>query len=173
MATTLSPQQFGANRFGGPLYRASAPVTVLTLREAVMAWLRTLTSLTAIVGQRVYKQDPSQVALYPCIAVEMPTRDYGYNHSGADGTSIGTIQITAISSQESSAVAAVEVIRNNWQGFRGTQSGVPIMWAYLDDEADGTTEPPDGSDGWIYQVAVSYRIKHRVPLPTSVTQVNT
>jgi hypothetical protein len=170
---TLSPQRFGANRFGGPLFRVPSNVTVLTLREAVMAWLRSLSPLTSIVGQRIYKQDPSQMSLYPCIAVEMPTRDYGYNHSGADGTSTGHIQITALSSSESSAVAAIEVIRNNWQGFRGTQSGVPIMWAYLDDEADGTTEPPDGSDGWIYQAAVTYRIKHRVPAPTSVTQVNT
>jgi hypothetical protein len=168
---TLSPQQIGAGRTGGPLYRNSQSAA-LTIREAVAAFLRSLSGLTPIVGTRIYKQDPSQQSKYPCLVIEQPTRNYGMNLAGADGTSIATVQITAMSLQESTAVAAMEVVRNNWQGFRGTQSGVPILWAYLDDEVDGTTPPPDASDQWIYQVAVTYRIKHRVPMPTSVSQTN-
>ena len=145
---------------------------VLTLREAIAAWVRSLSSLTPLVAGRVYKQDPSQVSKYPCVVIEQPTRDYGMNHSGADGTSWATVQLTAMALFESQSVAIAEVIRNNCQGFRGMQSGVAIMRCYLDDEADGTTPPVAASDRWIYQVAITYRIQHRVPMPTSVTQTN-
>lgn len=168
---TLSPQQTGAGRTGGSLYRPAQTPT-LTIREAVAAWLRGLSALTAIVGTRIYKQDPSQLSSYPCVVIEQPSREYGRNLAGADGTSLADVQITALALKESQAVAIAEAVRNSWQCFRGTQSGVAILWAYLDDEADGSTAPPDGSDQWIYQNAVIYRIKHRVPLPTFVTQTN-
>lgn len=167
---TLSPQQFGANRFSGPLFRGAA--TILDFRQAINAWLRSLSALTAVVSTRIYKQDPSQLALYPCLAVEMPERRYGHNLAGADGTSDATVKFTAYSLYESSAVAAIEAIRNSLDGFRGSQSGVAILRCFLDDEEDATVPPPDGSDQWIYAPSVTYIIRHRVPAPTSVTQTN-
>jgi hypothetical protein len=174
-STTPNTLYFNSRPFSSVAFNSSlGPVTYVTqsIRQAVAAWLRTLTGLTQLVGTRIYWSDPSQIAKYPCIAVKVNTRDYGYNLSGHDGTSLATVQITALALTESSAISVIEIVRNNFQGFRGLQSGVPILWCYLGDEADGTTEPPDGSDQWIYQAAVEYRIKHRVPMPTSVTQTN-
>jgi hypothetical protein len=165
--SAFNARAFNAVSFGGSTFG-----TVLTLREAVNARLRGLSALTAIVGNRIYKQDPSQLSSYPCIAVELPERSYGYNLAGHDGTSLATLKFTAFSSTESAAVAAIEVIRNSMQGFRGLQSGVPILWCYLDGEEDDTVPPPDGSDQWIYEASVTYRVKHRVPTPSSVTQTN-
>ncbi len=102
------------------------------------------------------------MSLYPCVVVQVSKRTYGHNHSGADGTSQATVQITTLSATEAVAIAASEVVRNNADGFCGTQSGVQILRCFLGDEADGATPPPDGSDSWIYQVALEYEIAHRV-----------
>jgi hypothetical protein len=169
----FAAQIFATHVFPAQVFAQSPGAsTVLTLREAVVAWLRSLSPLASIIASRVYFEQPSQLSLYPCVTVKVTARSYGKNLYGADGTSLATVEILPLSLQESSCIAAAEVIRNNCDGFRGTQSGVPILWCKLDDESDDSTPPPDGSDMWIYQVPVNYRIKHRVPLPTSVTQVN-
>jgi hypothetical protein len=144
----------------------------LTLREAVMAWLNNLGALTALVGPRIYFEDPSQLSTYPCVTVQVGSRSWGRNLAGADGTSTATVEIDAISLSESKSIAIAEVIRNNFDGFRGMQSGVAILTNFYEDESDDTTEPPDASDLWIYHVVETYRVKHRVPFPTSATQTN-
>lgn len=144
-----------------------------TLREAVRAWLAGQAAVSAIVGQRIYFGVPSQMAAYPCLVVTVPHRSYGHNLSGADGTSVATVEITAVASYESQCVALAEAIRDFADGFRGPQSGVAIMSCSLDEPAEADPVPdvaPDGSDDRIYRVTLDYRIKHRVPVPSRVTQ---
>jgi hypothetical protein len=129
-------------------------------------------SLASIIGSRIYFSNPSQLSQYPCLTVNVGKREYGYNLAGHDGTSLATIDITAYSLTEASAIAIAEIIRNNFQGFRGTQSGVAILRCFLDDESDDTSQPIDGSDQWIYECSLSYVVKHRVPVPTNVTQTD-
>jgi hypothetical protein len=143
---------------------------VLTLREAIAAWLRSQATVTAIVGNRIYWAQPSQASSYPCVTVKVTARTYGYNLAGADGTSLATVSITPMGLYESQCIALAEAVRNVAQGFRGTQSGVAILTCYLDDESDDESPPPDGSANWIYQTPIPYKIAHRVPAPTSVTQ---
>lgn len=154
--------------FGG--VGGSAP---LTLREAVRAWLVSQASVTSLVGSNVYFGVPSQLAAYPCLVILVPTRSYGHNLAGADGTSVATVEITGLGLRESQCVAMAEAIRNFADGFQGVQSGVPIMSCLLDDPAEADpvpVPPPDGSDQFIYQITLDYRVKHRVAKPTSVTQ---
>ncbi len=132
------------------------------LRESVVGFLNSMTLLTALVGNRIYFEDPSQLALYPCVVVQVTKRTYGHNLAGPDGTSLATVQITTISGSESSGIAIAEVVRNNMDGFRGFQSPVPILRCLYSDEADTAIPPPTGSDQWIYQVALEYEIAHRV-----------
>ena len=144
----------------------------LTLREAVRAWLAGQSSITSIAGG-IYFAKPSQVAAYPCLLIRLDDRKYGHNLAGADGTSVATVEVAALGLVESQCIALVEAVRDVADGFRGTQSGVPIVSCLLDDESDPLpVPPPDGSDNAIYQATVNYRIKHRVPAPTGVTQTN-
>jgi hypothetical protein len=147
-------------------------VAVLTLREAVAAWLRSQSSVASIVGNRIYFGQPSQRASYPCLAFKISSRSYGHNLAGADGTSIATITFIALGNAQSQTVAVAEAIRNFADGFRGLQNGVAILSCLLDDESDDEYQPPDGSDVWIYQTSLDYVVKHRVPSPSSVTQTN-
>jgi hypothetical protein len=164
---------FAAQVFPSQVFpRSSGAVAVLTVREAVVAFLAGLPGIQALVGSRVYWADPSQVAAYPCIAVKITKRTYVYNLAGFAGASLCTAEITAIGGSESACVAICEVVRDSYQGFRGLQSGVAVLRCLLGDESDDTVEPPDGSDGWIYQVGVDYEIFHRVPMPTAVAQTN-
>ena len=155
----------------GDVELESGGAVALTLREAVAAWLAGLPALTSV-SPRVYFAQPSQVSAYPCTTVQVKARSYGHNLAGADGTSLATVEITEMALRESQCVALADAVRNSADGFRGTQSGVAILGCLLDDEADGQAPPPDGSDQWIYQITLEYRVKHRVPAPTNVTQTN-
>jgi hypothetical protein len=128
--------------------------------------------LSDYIGGRIYFSNPSQLSLYPCLTVNVRTRGYGYNLDGHDGSSLATVEITALALREATAIAIAEVIRNSLQGFRGLQSGVSILRCFLDDESDDTSQPIDGSDQWVYEVTLSYVMKHRVPYPTNVTQTD-
>jgi len=143
-----------------------------TLRQAIVARLNSIPAVTALVGTRVYFDDPSQLSVYPCLAVMVDERKYGHNLDGADGSSVASVHIEAISQYESVSVAVMEAIRDSFDGFRGVQSGVSIGRCFLDDEYDATSPPLANSDAWIYHVVVEYRIWHRVNFPTQVTQTN-
>lgn len=154
------------------IFRPNPALTraALTLREAVRAWLASQPALTSVV-QGIYFAQPSQLAAYPCCVIMVPARQYGHNLAGADGTSTATFEISVFGLYESQAIAGIEAVRNFADGFRGVQSGVAILSCLLDDEEDATpVRPPDGSDQFIYQATVDYKVKHRVPSPTSVTQ---
>jgi hypothetical protein len=129
-------------------------------------------TLGELIGNRIYFSNPSQLSQYPCLTVVVRTRAYGYNLGGHDGSSLATVEITALALRESDAIEIAEVIRNNMQGFRGLQTGVAILRCFLDEESDDTSQPIDGSDQWIYEATLSYVMKHRVPYPTDVTQTN-
>jgi hypothetical protein len=145
---------------------------ILTFREAIIARLNSIAALTTLVGTRIYWDDPSQLSVYPCLVVQVANRDYGHNLDGADGVSVATVSIEAISQFESISVACIEAVRNSLDGFRGPQSGVGIMSCYLEDEVDATTPPLAGHKEWIYHVVTEWKIKHRVPAPTAVTQTS-
>ncbi len=149
-----------------------ATMSTPTFREAVVAWLNSITALTDLIGDRIYYADPSQLSVYPCVVVYIPTREYQHNLSGSSGVSLATVHIEAISQSESQSQACMEAIRNNLDGFRGTKSGVSIGRCFLEDEYDAQTPPLAGGLTWIYHYATEYKIWHRVPLPTSVTQTN-
>jgi hypothetical protein len=176
----VTPFNSGAQSPGGlsvAIFRinpaiAAAPTAPLTIREAVGAFLAGLSGLAAIVGTRIYYADPSQMAAYPCVRVKLTNQKDINNLSGFAGASISTIEIAGLALFESQAVAIGEVVRNNYQGFRGTQSGVAILRCLRGETSEDTTEPPDGSDNWIYEVTIPYVICHRVPAPTSVTQTD-
>jgi len=155
----------------GGLAKFGAQAIVLTIREAVVAWLRSFTPLTALIGPRIYFENPSELSVYPCVVVKVDNRTYGHNLAGADGHSVANFTIEAISQFESMSVACARAIRSGMDGFRGLQSGVAILTCLLQDESDASTPPLAGSNQWIYHVATEYRIKHRVPFPT-VTQTN-
>ncbi len=150
---------------------------VATIREAIVSFLNSLVPLTAIVGPRIYWAHPSQKSNYPNVCVGVSERSWGHNLDGADGTSTATFDITVQhqdpgGSGESTCVAMAEAIRNYFDGFRGTQVSVAILSIFLMDEGDDQVASIDGSDNWVYQIALTYRVRHRVPTPTSVSQTN-
>lgn len=148
----------------------------LTLREAVVAKLNSITALTNSVNTRIYYEDPSQLSIYPCVVVQIPDRGWDHNLDGADGVSTATVHIEAISQYESVTMACLEAVRNQLDGFRGyftnSNTGVAVMTCLLQDEFDQTTPPLAGSDLWIYHMVHEYRLKHRVPFPTNASQTN-
>jgi hypothetical protein len=149
---------------------AAGRAAELTIREAFAGWLATLPGLA---GAGLYWEQPSQLALYPCLVLRIPDRTFGHNLAGADGTSRATVEVTTLALRQADCIGMAEAVRDHLHGFRGTQSGVGILRLLLEDEADDATAPPDGSDRWIYQVTLEYRCDHRLPMPTDVTQSNT
>jgi hypothetical protein len=151
------------------------PPAALTIREAVAAKLNALASLTSIIGPRIYWSDASQQMVYPCIVCTVESREFGHNHSGADGTSTAQFSFVAMSQgngSEQTCVAIVKAIRIAFDNFMGVQSGVQFLRTFITAEPDAPVFPPDGSDYWIYTITGEYEIVHRLPFPTTVTQTD-
>jgi hypothetical protein len=153
------------------------PTPGVTIREAIVSFLNSIPALTALVGKRIYFDVPSQMAAKPSVYLQVNNRDWHHNLAGADGTSTAYFEIAMQHSGpnghgESTCIAMAEAIRNSFDGFRGMVNGVPVLSIFLSDEEDDISPPPDGSDQWIYRVIHTYRVRHRVPYPTSVTQTN-
>ncbi len=144
----------------------------LTIREAVIARLNALTPLTAIVGPRIYWEDASEIAVYPCVICAVTSRDWGHHLPGADGTSLATFTLDALARDEATSKAIADIIRQSFDGFCGFQSGIYFLRTFIVDENDSAFQPADGSDKWTFQVSTTYEIKHRVPFPTTVTQTD-
>jgi len=157
----------GAAPFDGAIGPAAAAAP--TLREAFAGWLA---GLPGLADAGVYWEQPSQLSRYPCLVLRVPSRSYGHNLAGSDGTSRATVEVTTLSTRQADCVAMAEAIRDHQDGFRGPQSGLAILRLLLEDEADSATAPPDGSDNWIYQMTLEYRCDHRVALPASIAQAD-
>lgn len=147
-----------------------------TFRQALTAKLQSISELTAIVGMAIY---PGALPVTHLLDRDGPALTYtitgfprGHDLAGSDGTGTATVQLSAWADQIAESDAIALAIRNAIDGvFNDSSWGngtVVIMFCLHEDEEDLPEPPKEGSDMWIYQIANTYQVRHRVVLPTFV-----
>lgn len=170
MTSTLSPQQTGAGRAGGPLYRGATVAQFF--EEALLARLQAIPKLTALVGTGMFKTGLPQThdlgKSGPALSYSIPTKPYGHVLTGSDGTATARVQIDAWSYSESSVKHILEAIRNGIDGLPGVWGNgtCQIMSVVQQDDIDADEPPKAGSDQWLYHSLTEYSVKYRVAIPT-------
>lgn len=159
---------------GGPMivcqgYGASGPgPQAQTFRQALVAKVRGIPELLALVGNAVYPDVIPQThdlgANGPALTYTIVTYPRGQVLSGLDGTGNARVQFSAWSYQKSqsdqialallSALSVVPVA-NPWGN-----GSIVIKSVTHQDESDQTEKAKDGSDRYIYQIINEYQINH-------------
>jgi hypothetical protein len=149
-----------------------APVVLVqALRQAVYARLAGSQAITTLVGSRIYfgaLPQTSNIWAAPAITYAVISRPYGHTLVGADGTSQARVQITAHAVSVALCDQISQAVRDSFDGFAGSMSGVKVTACILDNEIDLPTPPVAGTDQWTHSIASDYQINHRVSLPANL-----
>lgn len=140
-----------------------------TLREAVRSRLLESPGVTDLVDDRVFFGAIPQSARLPAVTYAVISRTTGHNLRGADGVSASLVQVSVWSTKQADCAALAEAIRDRFDGFQGRFDEVEILSCLLQNEVDLPEPPRASSDSWTYQIAIDYRISHRVSIPSQPT----
>jgi len=124
--------------------------------EGIIAYLKSLAGITALVGDRVYGMRIPQGATLPCINVQRIStpRIVTMDSSGATGDLISPrFQINAWALTQASTKAIADAVRAGLHGKTGSIGGVTISAALANEEAP-TWEP----DGELYRCRSDYLV---------------
>jgi len=139
-----------------------------TIREAVRGRLVESAEVYDQVEGRVYFGALPQTAKLPAVTYFVPAKAAGHNLKGSNGLSVTRIQISAWSHKLAECVAIAEAIRQRFDGHQGPMGEVHVNSCLLQSEVDLPEPPKDASDRWTYQIALDYRVSHRVSIPSQL-----
>ena len=153
------------------LLRSRSKATAVTraplIREAVIAGLTGDAGVSSLIGPRVFPGIVPQSQLRPALTVHLLNDTPGRNLSGFNGTSTARILFTAVSKLLSDDQAIAEAVRNFADALSNADlGGLPILFAYLDPEADDYSDPGDGTGRADIRTTMTYLIRYRRALPT-------
>lgn len=140
-----------------------------TIREAVRGRLVESAEVHDQVEGRVYFGALPQKAKLPAVTFFVPSKVAGHHLKGSNATSITRIQISAWSHRQAECVAIAEAVRQRFDGLQGTMGEVHVLSCLLQHEIDLPEPPKIADDQWTYQIALDYRISHRVPPPSQLS----
>ena len=109
------------------------------ISKAIYSLLANNTSITDLVGTKIYKNVREQKAGLPAITYQVISGVRGHDLTGPNGLVEGRIQINCFSDSANDPLGAVElaaVVRATLNGHRGGAAGVHIETMLLDDQSD-------------------------------------
>ena len=141
--------------------------------QALVAQIKTLTKVTAIIGGSLYKTYLPQThdlgAQGPALTYSIPTKPRGHVLTGSDGTATARVQIDAWGYSEGVVKQLIEAVWNGIDGLPVNPWGdgtCVIMSVVQQDDSDADEPPKAGTDQPIYHSMSEYNIKYRVVIPT-------
>ena len=101
---------------------------------ALRAYLLTKTALTALISTRIYPDDISDGAAFPCVVYLKVSDTPDYTHDGISSLHGPTIQFSAYATTKAVARSISKQIKAALCDFTGTLSGVRIQYIKLINE---------------------------------------
>lgn len=126
--------------------------------EALQTLLTTASTITAVVGQRIYRGYLPEQAPLPSLVYDLTMTEYEESMEGSSGLAISRLQITAFGRTKIAARDLREIVRRVCQGFTGTHASTKIHtmidWA---DDSIFEDEPE------IWDASCQCNVWHEVP----------
>jgi len=139
------------------------------MESSFAQYLRSRTSITDIVGDRIYSYHLPQGTSYPAIVYRIitSTHDHSIDVSPALGMMKCRIQLDLMSDRLHEVSILTEVIRQEMDGLSNSPMGnATCVRCKLINELGSIAEPENASDNWIYRRIADYHIRYRIPVPT-------
>ncbi len=139
--------------------------------QALVARLRAIPEITAIVGLAIFKTGIPQTWDFgtqgPALTYVIPEKPMGHVLTGSDGTATATVDLGAWSYNYGTSKRLIEAIANGIDGIPGIWGDGPVIILSVVQhvESDELEPPKAGSDQWVYHVSALYSVKYRVSIP--------
>lgn len=160
---------FGGHYFGGHYFGPAAAGAQGggLIRRALAAALTSDATLAGLFAGKIRPLAPRQKDPAPGLTYEVTKNAPVWTLDGPLGKSEATLVLTARSKDYSDTEAAIERLRNMFDGLRGRLGGlVDVDRTRQLDEADAREVAADGSDLGTFSGSVTYSIRYRQPKPT-------
>jgi hypothetical protein len=154
--------------FGGPALEAPPPVP--GLKEALAAALAVYLPSVNLIGQAyypLYLPQTVNLAAGPALTYHVVSSLHVMNLATAAGMRETRIRFTVFSYRHRDLETCLEILRNYWTGYKTILGGLPLSFAYLENEDDGYDEPIAGSDLGVHFKEFDYVFKFRESIPTN------
>ena len=133
-----------------------------SIETSLVQYLLGQTSVTSLVSTRIFTVNgPSGKPVYPLITLWFNTTNVK-NLGGHAGVKSTRAELSVWSNNLYSDVMNIEqALFNLLEGFKGTMSGVTVVWSSYQGANDEPLPPPDSSASWIYRRVADYLIEWR------------
>ncbi len=115
-----------------------------TIEEAVVAKMAATSAITALIGSgtamRLYPLVVPQTVALPAVAYQKISSPKEQAHDGPSNLARSRFQFTCEAETYAGVKAVATAIKNCWNSFRGTVSGVRIDGCAIDNDVDSASE---------------------------------
>jgi hypothetical protein len=122
------------------------------IEEALRTYLLTQTSLTALIGDKIYPGRPDQNATMPYIVLIDISNVFDHTHEGQSSLESPVKQLTIYSTVKAQSMAIAGFVKTAIRDFSGTLSGLLIHWIKLMNEFSTVENIAEGIDAYIVDI---------------------
>ena len=115
-----------------------------TIEEAVASKMASTSAITALIGSgsamRLYPLVVPQTAALPAVAYQKVSSPKEQAHTGSSHLARSRFQFTCEADTYAAVKSLATAVKNCWNSFRGTVSGVRIDGCAIDNDVDSALE---------------------------------
>lgn len=144
----------------------------MSLEAAFYAYVTAQSSVTDIVGDRVYQDVMPQTETYPAIVYSLISEnrsESGYSLTGANGQVESRLQVTCYSNTRPKVARQLyDALRMRLNGFKGLWGGTEIQSCFIDSAESTVDQQPGNAQARVYGYSVDLLITHVESVPTFI-----
>jgi hypothetical protein len=134
----------------------------MNLEQGLVAYLRALPTVAALVGERIYPQAATQGAELPYITYLVVSRPRGKHLTGSNGVVRPRVQLDAYTRTYADLRSLSDALFAGLDSHAGELGGFgDCRWASHDDEQQSYVAPADGSAQGTRRLTVDFIFTHR------------
>ena len=142
----------------------------MTLLEALHVYLAGKTTVTDIVGARIYRLNRPQDSALPALTYRKVSGQDQLYQSGTSTLAWCRIELSCWASTPSGAEALRDAIRDVCQRYSGTVTddgeSVVVLLIRMEDDAEFYDSPDNAGETGVYETTVDLHVWWRPPAPT-------
>jgi hypothetical protein len=132
----------------------------------LIARLKAVAGVSALVSTRIYGGRVPQSAIYPLIRIQRIGSDHAQDTSGASGLCQALMQIDCFGKLVADAKSVAEQVRLALQGWRGTQGSTNFRSILLTDQRDLDEHDQQGGELGFYGVSMDFTVSFVESIPS-------
>jgi len=115
---------------------------------------------------RIYNGSAPEGAGFPYVVFNRITSDQPHHMTAASDIAFQTVQIDIYDDDHVSVYDQSELIRNQFDGFRGTMGSTTVQMCHLDSTRDDFIRPQDSSQRGRHRISMDFRFALTQSVPT-------